>query len=33
MLLSLVWNYRQTTTGPGDELSQADSAMRMALNQ
>jgi hypothetical protein len=33
MLLSLAWNYRQATTGPGDELSQADSTMRMALNQ
>lgn len=33
MLLSLAWNYHQTTTGPSDELSQADSAMRMALNQ
>ncbi|HEX4644477.1 MAG TPA: hypothetical protein VH598_02600 [Verrucomicrobiae bacterium] len=33
MLLSLAWNYRQTTTGQNDELAQADSAMRMALNQ
>jgi len=33
MLLSLAWNYRQATTGTSDELSQADSAMRMALNQ
>lgn len=33
MLLSLAWNYRQATTGPSDDLAQADSAMRMALNQ